>query len=263
MSESLFEQYKAALRRGHMAALAGDLDAALAAYDAAARLVPERALPLASRGTVLHRLDRWPEAAEAFDQALQLAPDDEAALRARASARADRGLRSGAAADFERLAFVLDVAGRAAPAADAARHAAELEPSAARTALADRLGAAAAMLADLPRGTGLGVEAPGLEGSADVDATADAAPTAPPAAPPVQRPIDDGAAFDALAALRAGLDAAERGTAPGDAAVAEAEAEASADGPSEAPSDGSWPGIDLPSPRRRRSRARRPTPRRC
>ena len=97
MSESLFDQYKAALRRGHMAALAGELDDALAAYDAAARLVPERALPLASRGTVLHRLDRWPEAAESFDQALQLAPDDEAALRARASARSERGLRSGAA----------------------------------------------------------------------------------------------------------------------------------------------------------------------
>lgn len=152
MSTSLFEHYKAALRRGHMAALAGDLDEALEAYDEAARLVPGRSLPLASRGAVLHRLDRWAEAAEAFDRALQLAPDDEVALRARASARADRGLRSGAAADFERLAFVLDVAGRATDAADAARRAADLEPTAAREALADRLGAAAAHLADLTWG---------------------------------------------------------------------------------------------------------------
>jgi tetratricopeptide (TPR) repeat protein len=146
---SLFDQYKAALRRGHLAALAGNLDEALDAYAAAARLVPDRALPVASQGTVLHRLDRWPEAAEAFERALQLAPDDEAALRARAVAREQRGLRSGAASDFERLAFVLDVAGRSIDAADAARRAANLEPSAVREALADRLARAAALRIDL------------------------------------------------------------------------------------------------------------------
>lgn len=149
MSGSLFEQYKAALRRGHLAALAGNLEDALEAYRAASRLVPDRALPIAGEGTILHRLDRWPEAADAFDRALQLAPDDEAALRARAGAREERGLRSGAAADFERLAFVLDVASRSAEAAEAARRAADLEPSATRLALAERLVAAAAHVADL------------------------------------------------------------------------------------------------------------------
>jgi tetratricopeptide (TPR) repeat protein len=146
---SLFDQYKAALRRGHLAALAGNLDEALQSYRAAERLVPERALPVASQGTVLHRLDRWPEAAEAFERALQLAPDDEAALRARAVARDERGLRSGAAADYERLAFVLDLAGRASDAAEAARRASNLEPSAARAALVDRLAATAARRAGL------------------------------------------------------------------------------------------------------------------
>lgn len=149
MSGSLFDQYKAALRRGHVAALAGELDSALEAYRDAARLVPERALPIASQGTVLHRLDRWPEAAAAFDQALRMAPDDEATLRARARARDERGLRSGAADDFERLAFVLDVAGKAAEAAEAARRAADIAPSATREALADRLSAAALLAADL------------------------------------------------------------------------------------------------------------------
>jgi tetratricopeptide (TPR) repeat protein len=149
VSGSLFDQYKAALRRGHLAALAGRLDESLEAYAAAGRLVPDRALPIASQGTVLHRLDRWPEAADAFERALQLAPDDEAALRARAVAREERGLRSGAAADYERLAFVLDVAGRAADASSAARRAANLEPSAAREALADRLVAAATLRAEL------------------------------------------------------------------------------------------------------------------
>lgn len=143
MSGPLFDQYKAALRRGHMSALRGDLDDALEAYREAARLVPERALPLASQGTVLHRLDRWPEAAEVFDSALRLAPDDEATLRARATAREERGMHSGAAADFERLAFALDVAGRASEAAEAAQRANELDPQPGRAALAKRLARAA------------------------------------------------------------------------------------------------------------------------
>jgi tetratricopeptide (TPR) repeat protein len=148
VTDSLFEQYKAALRRGHLATIGSRLDEARSAYQEAARLVPDRSLPLASLGTVLHRLDRWPEAAEAFERALQLAPDDEATLRARAGARQERDLRSGAAADYERLAFVLDVAGRAADAADAAQRAVELEPTSQRTALAARLVAAAAQRAD-------------------------------------------------------------------------------------------------------------------
>ena len=128
-----------------MSALAGELGEALEAYREATRLVPERTLPLASQGTVLHRLDRWPEAAEAFDAALRVAPDDEATLRARATAREERGMRSGAASDYERLAFVLDVAGRAPEAAEAARHAEVLESNPARSALAERLGRAATL----------------------------------------------------------------------------------------------------------------------
>ena len=143
MSEPLFEQYKAALRRGHLAAIAGRLEEALDAYGEAARLVPERALPFASRATVLHRLDRWPEAAEAFDQALRLAPDDEATLRARAVAREERGMHSGAAEDYERLAFVLDVASRGPDAIEAAQQAVALESTPARTALVARLADAA------------------------------------------------------------------------------------------------------------------------
>ena len=139
MSGPLFEQYREALRRGHMSTLAGRLEDALEAYREAGRLVPERTLALASQGTVLHKLDRWPEAAEVFDTALRVAPDDETTLRARAAAREERGMHSGAAADFERLAFVLDVAGRAPEAAEAARRASELDGTPARTALAERL----------------------------------------------------------------------------------------------------------------------------
>lgn len=147
MSEALFDQYKAALRRGHLAAISGRLEEALDAYGEAGRLVPERALPLASRGTVLHRLDRWPEAAEAFDVALRVSPDDEATLRARAAAREERRMRSGAAEDYERLALVLDVAGRGPEAIEAATKAVALESTPARVALAGRLADAASRAA--------------------------------------------------------------------------------------------------------------------
>jgi tetratricopeptide (TPR) repeat protein len=203
VSGPLFDQYKAALRRGHLATLAGGLDEALEAYREAARLVPERALPFASQGTVLHRLDRWPEAAEAFDRALRLAPDDEATLRARGGAREERGLGSGAADDYERLAFVLDVAGRAIEAAEAARRAAALQPSPARTALMNRLAEAAARAAEPVRDRFAGADAseaiedaPGLE-PAPPDAGATEAAAAEGAAPDTDAP--EGAAPDGRA----------------------------------------------------------------
>jgi tetratricopeptide (TPR) repeat protein len=235
VSGSLFELYKAALRRGHVAALAGDLEAALEAYKQAAELVPERALPIASQGTVLHRLDRWPEAAAAFDLALRMAPDDEAALRARAKARDERGLRSGAAADFERLAFVLDVAGRSADAADAARYAADLEPSAARESLADRLAAAAAHAADLLPQPPSPSAGPAFEPDAEPEAEAELEAAPEPAPEPPAPRVDA-----ATAALNAKI--AELGTQPTWVDTTERDFAAVAE-------DGaSWPPVDLPSP---------------
>ncbi|HJP87763.1 MAG TPA: hypothetical protein VJ850_01865 [Candidatus Limnocylindrales bacterium] len=249
MTGSLFDQYKAALRRGHVAALAGELDDALEAYREAARLVPERTLPIASQGTVLHRMDRWADAAEAFDRALQMAPDDEAALRARARARDERGLRSGAAADYERLAFVLDISGRSADAAEAARRAARLEPSPSRDALADRLQIAAAQQADLapapaPRSFG-GIQVSELDAGADdvadEDATdvEDAAPIGAGAedADADEELIDEPQATQASLALAARI--AELGTQP---KWVDMDGRAMGDG-----EGGAWPAIDLPS----------------
>ena len=70
MTETAFERYKHALRRGHVAALRGRLDEALAAYDEAGTLAPDRTLPLTSRASVLARLSRHHDALAAFDQAL-------------------------------------------------------------------------------------------------------------------------------------------------------------------------------------------------
>ena len=57
MSTDLFQRYKDALRRGHVAVLRGRLEEALTFYQEATRLAPERALPYTSLGGVHLRLD--------------------------------------------------------------------------------------------------------------------------------------------------------------------------------------------------------------
>jgi tetratricopeptide (TPR) repeat protein len=142
MSQILYEQYKDALRRGHVAALRGRLDLAVSAYEAAAVIAPDRALPHASLGSVLRQLGRFDAAEEAYAEALERAPGDEAALRGRAEMRAERGNRLGAARDFEALAETLERAGRLVDACDAARRALELAESRTRRRGVERLAAA-------------------------------------------------------------------------------------------------------------------------
>jgi len=134
MSDALYERYKDALRRGHVAALRGRQDAALAAYGEAAKLAPDRPLPLVGIGTVLTKLGKYPEALAAFDAALERAPADEPALRGRADVLIATGDRARAAETLDRLAAALDASGRTSDALDAARRALELAESRGRRA---------------------------------------------------------------------------------------------------------------------------------
>jgi tetratricopeptide (TPR) repeat protein len=134
MSDALYERYKDALRRGHVAALRGRHDAALAAYGEAAKLAPDRPLPLVGIGNVLAGLGKHPEAIAAFDAGLERAPADEAALRGRADALIATGDRVRAAETLDRLAAALDAGGRTSDALDAARRALELAESRGRRA---------------------------------------------------------------------------------------------------------------------------------
>ena len=129
MSDALYERYKDALRRGHVATQRGRTDAALEAYAEATRIAPDRALPFIGIGTILARLEKYPEALTAFDAALERAPADETALRGRASVLIVLGRRAEAAAAFDRLAHALGEAGRVAAATDAASQALELAES--------------------------------------------------------------------------------------------------------------------------------------
>jgi tetratricopeptide (TPR) repeat protein len=128
-ADSLYERYKDALRRGHVAALRGRLDLAIDAYGEAASIARDRALPHAAIGGILVRMDRLPDALASFDRALELAPGDETALRGRADALAALGRRVDAADTLDRLAEVLLDGGRLPDASDAARRALELAES--------------------------------------------------------------------------------------------------------------------------------------
>jgi len=145
-SSSLYERYKDALRRGHVAALRGRNDAAIEAYGEAASIAPDRSLPHASIGGILVKMGRLPESVPAYERALELAPRDETALRGIAEALARLDRRADAAGALDRLADALEAGGRVADATDAARRALELAESPERRmrlgAFAERLGTA-------------------------------------------------------------------------------------------------------------------------
>ena len=146
MSDALYERYKEALRRGHVAAQRGRDAAALEAYSEAARLAPDRALPLVGLGGVLRRLGKPAEALATYGAALDRAPTDEAALRGRAELSIETGDRLDAAEAYDTLATVLDGADRLPEASESARHALEAAESRLRRSTvqryADRLEAA-------------------------------------------------------------------------------------------------------------------------
>ena len=132
MSDALYERYKDALRRGHVAALRDRLDAALVAYGEAADIAPERALPHASLAAILVKLGRSDEALAAFGRALDRAPRDETVLVGRADLLATLGRRVEAAADLDSLAEVQEADSRMAVASETALKALQLAESKAR-----------------------------------------------------------------------------------------------------------------------------------
>jgi tetratricopeptide (TPR) repeat protein len=148
VSDALYERYKDALRRGHVAAMRGRLDAALVAYGEAAEIAPERALPHASIGSVLHRLGRPAEALAAYGVALERAPRDEAVLTGRAEVLVALGRRVDAADTLDRLAEVQEGTGRLAEASDTACRALGLAESKARRRQIESLVARLGEMAD-------------------------------------------------------------------------------------------------------------------
>ncbi len=227
MSEILFEQYKDALRRGHVAALRGKLEAAVSAYEAAASIAPDRALPYVSLGEVLRRLGRAAQAEAAFAAALQRAPSDERALRGRAELRIEQGSTLGAAQDLEALAEFLERDGRMAAACDAARQALELAESRSRRRTVERLVGRLRELETDPAAIETLGQALRLLEPADPPSRASSVPATPPPPPPIdpvialreaERHLDAGE-FAAARPVLLAISAAERAAGQLDAAL--------------------------------------------
>ncbi|HSL76778.1 MAG TPA: tetratricopeptide repeat protein [Candidatus Limnocylindrales bacterium] len=188
MTEALYERYKDALRRGHVAAQRGRLDEALDAYGEAARVAPDRALPLVGIAQVLVRLGKSAEALSTFDRALERAPTDEVALRGRLDALLALGDRIRAAETLDAMAEVAIEAGRRGDAVDLVAHALELAEG------RDRRAALRSMVANL-QGDGDAAAA-----AADALARAGALLAGPigPEAPPPPPPFDPAMAMAAV-----------------------------------------------------------------
>ena len=137
--DPLFERYKDALRRGHLATLRGRLNRALAAYTEAAAIAPDRALPHVSQGGVLRRLEREEEALMAYGRAIERAPSDVDALAGRAEVLLALDRRVAAAEAFVVLSEVHEREGRSTAAGEAARRALGAAESRERRGAVERL----------------------------------------------------------------------------------------------------------------------------
>ena len=195
MTEALYERYKDALRRGHVAAQRGRLDEALDAYGEAARVAPDRALPLVSIAQVLVRLGKPVEAVSTFDRALERAPTDEGALRGRLDALMTLGDRVGAAETLDALATVATEAGRPGDAVDLLAQALQLAEG------RDRRATLRAIVADLQTDNEAAAAATGALARAGALLAGPIGPEPPPPPPP----------FDPAAAMAAVEDAAATG----------------------------------------------------
>jgi tetratricopeptide (TPR) repeat protein len=129
VSDALYERYKEALRRGHVAALRDRLDLAVEAYREAATIAPERPLPHVSLGSVLVRLRRPEEALAEYSTALAIAPRDDGAQSGRAEALAALGRAVEAADALDRLAEQQEAEGKTSDALNTTRRALELAES--------------------------------------------------------------------------------------------------------------------------------------
>ena len=210
MTETLFERYKEALRAGHVAVLRGRLEEAATSYREAIAIAGDRSVPRTALGGVHLRLGDPAAALEAYDGALDLAPDDDSALLGRAQALVVLRRTGEAAATYDRLAGIRAAAGRPRDATEAARRALAIEPTDTRR---ERH---AELVAELRRAGGEVPEEPDDSGVAVDEAGEPPVEVPPPPDPEVlvaeieeaaARGDTAGAASAALAAARAHLAA--------------------------------------------------------
>jgi tetratricopeptide (TPR) repeat protein len=106
MADPVFERYKEALKKGHVAVFKGRPKEALGHYQEAAKLAGHRPLPFASMGSVLLQMGRHQESIAAYEEALRRSPDDAQSLSGLASALTAAGRHADADEVLKRVAVV-------------------------------------------------------------------------------------------------------------------------------------------------------------
>ena len=161
VSDALYERYKDALRRATSPPSAVGTTRRSTRTARRPRIAPDRALPHAGIGGILRELGKTTEALRRVRRGARARPGDEAALRGRADVLADRRATASARrTTLDRLAAILDGAGRLADATDAARRALELAESRARRS--DRGDARSTRLREAGRRAGRGGRQPAV-----------------------------------------------------------------------------------------------------
>ena len=179
MNETAYNQYRDALRSGHLAVLGGAYDRAIRAYGEAARFQPRRAAPHVGLGKAYLTTGHPDDALRSFEAAVSRAPDNAAALdgAARALVELDRG--SDAANLLDRIAAIHHEHGSEEEAIASLERAVEIANSPWRRLMLEQLGR--------PQADAPGAELPWLP---DVPVPGDL-PLARTAADDVARPIAD------------------------------------------------------------------------
>lgn len=136
MTDTVSEQYKEALRRGHLAVVKGRPLEAVQHYEEAGRLAADRPVPFVSIGSVFLQMRRPRESVRAYDEALRRAPNDLEALRGKARALEAEG-ETREAGTLEQRAAELEATDQAAMQAQRVR-------SAQASGMEQRFGAAVA-----------------------------------------------------------------------------------------------------------------------
>ena len=141
MTVELFERYRDALRRGHVAVARGHLDDAAEAYREAIALAPDRPVAHAGLATVHLARGNASAALTEADVALGRASRDESALGSRAEALGRLGRRIEAAEALDRLSDLQEAAGHRSDALATARRALALAEQKTRRRHVDALAA--------------------------------------------------------------------------------------------------------------------------
>jgi tetratricopeptide (TPR) repeat protein len=140
VNETAYNQYRDALRAGHLAVMGGAFDRAIRAYGEAARTQPGRAAPHVALGKAYLATGHPDDALRSFEAAVGRSPDDVVALNGAARALVELDRQGDAADLLDRIAAIHHEHGRQGEAIASLERAVEIANSPWRRLMLEQLG---------------------------------------------------------------------------------------------------------------------------